>query len=81
MVSVPEATGAGLSSRGWLGGQREWERGELVGVDIGSLKGAGGGLGATCREGGWMFTNKVSGGFEGATGEGLRELLMGRLCS
>lgn len=26
-------------------------------------------------------SNKVSGGFEGATGEGLRELLMGRLCS
>ena len=51
------------------------------GVDIGSLNGAGGGLGATCREGGWMFTNKVSGGFEGATGEGRRELLMGRLCS
>lgn len=50
-------------------------------MDIGSLKGAGGGLGATCRESGWMFTNKVSGGFEGATGEGLRELLMGRLCS
>lgn len=45
------------------------------GLDIGSLKGAGGGLGATCREGRWMFTNKVSGGFEGATGEGLRGLL------
>lgn len=26
-------------------------------------------------------SNKVSGGFEGATGEGRRELLMGRLCS
>lgn len=29
MVSVPEATGAGLNSQGWLGGQREWEWGEL----------------------------------------------------